>query len=42
MKVLIVEDDSMHANYLKEIVEEALPEVTEVDLAEDGLEGDAG
>ena len=41
MKVLIVEDDSMHANYLKEIVEEALPEVTEVDLAEDGLEGEA-
>ena len=40
MKVLLVEDDSMHANYLKELVQEAIPEAEEVLVAENGLKGE--
>ncbi|WP_170789956.1 response regulator transcription factor [Ruegeria lacuscaerulensis] len=40
MKVLLVEDDAMHANYLKELVLEALPEASEISLASNGREGE--
>jgi len=40
MKVLLVEDDAMHANYLRELVQEALPEATDVSLATNGREGE--
>ncbi|WP_170773373.1 response regulator transcription factor [Ruegeria lacuscaerulensis] len=40
MKVLLVEDDAMHANYLKELVLEALPEASEISLAANGREGE--
>ncbi|MBO9412544.1 MULTISPECIES: response regulator transcription factor [unclassified Ruegeria] len=40
MKVLLVEDDAMHANYLKELVQEALPEASEVSLATNGRDGE--
>ncbi|WP_298852074.1 response regulator transcription factor [uncultured Ruegeria sp.] len=40
MKVLLVEDDSMHANYLRELVHDALPEATEVSLATNGRDGE--
>lgn len=41
MKILLVEDDIMHVNYLKEIVKSALPEVSEIFVAENGREGEA-
>jgi len=40
MKVLLVEDDTMHANYLRELVQEALPEATEVTLTTNGRDGE--
>lgn len=40
MKVLLVEDDAMHANYLQELVAEALPEVTDISLATNGYDGE--
>ncbi|WP_422050790.1 response regulator [Shimia sp.] len=40
MKILLVEDDAMHANYLMELVYEALPEAIEVELATNGREGE--
>ena len=40
MKILLVEDDAMHANYLTELVSEALPEAIEVELATNGREGE--
>lgn len=41
MKVLMVEDDHFHASYLQDAVAEALPEVTEIFHATDGIEGEA-
>lgn len=40
MKILLIEDDSMHANYLKEIVHSAIPEATEVLIADNGNQGE--
>jgi len=40
MKVLIVEDDQFHGSYLQDALSEALPEVTEIISASDGLEGE--
>lgn len=40
MRVLLVEDDTMHVSYLKEIVHSALPEVTEILVAENGRDGE--
>lgn len=40
MKILLVEDDVMHVNYLMEIVNMALPEATEILVAENGREGE--
>ncbi|MBO9402922.1 response regulator transcription factor [Shimia sp. R9_3] len=40
MKILLVEDDAMHASYLTELVSEALPEAIEVELATNGREGE--
>lgn len=39
MKLLLVEDDRMHATFLSDLVETALPEVTEVIHAQDGYQG---
>ncbi len=41
MKLLIVEDDKFHADYLRKAVAEALPEVSCVIHALDGREGEA-
>lgn len=41
MKILLVEDDKMHADFLKEIVENALPELNEILIARDGKEAEA-
>ncbi|MEM7090264.1 MAG: response regulator transcription factor [Pseudomonadota bacterium] len=41
MKILLVEDDAMHANYLKEMVSEALPEATDISVAINGRDGEA-
>ena len=40
MKVLIVEDDQFHASYLQDALAEALPEVTEIFRARNGIEGE--
>lgn len=40
MKVLLVEDDAMHASYLRELVQDALPEATEVELVTNGRDGE--
>ncbi|NIZ01136.1 response regulator transcription factor [Thalassospira lucentensis] len=40
MKILLVEDDKMHADFLKEIVENALPELNEILIARDGKEAE--
>jgi DNA-binding NarL/FixJ family response regulator len=40
MKLLLVEDDKFHADYLKKAAMEALPEVTEILHALDGREGE--
>ncbi|MEQ8389574.1 MAG: response regulator transcription factor [Thalassospira sp.] len=40
MKILLVEDDKMHADFLMEIVESALPEFDEILLAQNGKEGE--
>ncbi|MFC0158817.1 response regulator transcription factor [Mameliella alba] len=40
MKVLIIEDDQFHATYLQEALAEALPEVTEIFHAADGVAGE--
>lgn len=40
MKLLLVEDDKFHADYLKKAALEALPEVTEILHAPDGREGE--
>jgi len=40
MKILLVEDDKMHADFLRETVESALPECTEIMIARDGKEGE--
>lgn len=40
MKVLLVEDDQFHADYLREAVRQALPEATEIFHAVNGLEGE--
>ncbi|MEP4767995.1 MAG: response regulator transcription factor [Roseibium sp.] len=40
MKLLLVEDDKFHADYLKKAAQEALPEVTEILHASDGREGE--
>ncbi|MBX2830345.1 MAG: response regulator transcription factor [Rhodospirillales bacterium] len=40
MKILLVEDDKMHADFLTEIVENALPEFEEILIAHDGKEGE--
>ncbi|MEJ8475362.1 response regulator transcription factor [Roseibium algae] len=41
MKLLLIEDDKFHADYLTKAVQEALPEVTEIIHALDGYEGEA-
>lgn len=41
MKVLIVEDDQFHAQFLQDTIAEALPEVTEIVHARDGQDGEA-
>ncbi len=41
MKVLLVEDDQLHANFLLEAVRTALPEATEILHAVNGREGEA-
>lgn len=40
MRVLIVEDDQFHASYLQDALAEALPEVTEIFHATDGVAGE--
>ena len=40
MKALIVEDDQFHATYLQDALAEALPEVTEIFHAADGVAGE--
>lgn len=40
MKVLMVEDDQFHASYLQDALADALPEVTEIFHATDGIEGE--
>jgi DNA-binding NarL/FixJ family response regulator len=40
MKVLLVEDDQFHADYLREAVRQALPEITETLHASNGREGE--
>lgn len=40
MKILLVEDDNVHADFLREIVESALPEFGEILMARDGKEGE--
>lgn len=40
MKVLLVEDDPLHANFLRETIERALPEVRDIRVAVNGLEGE--
>lgn len=40
MKVLLVEDDKFHMNFLESAVRQALPEVSEVFQAENGAEGE--
>ena len=40
MKILLVEDDSLHANYLKELIQDALPEAKTVIVAPNGQEGE--
>jgi DNA-binding NarL/FixJ family response regulator len=40
MNILLIEDDSMHANYLKEIVHSAIPEAADVLIAENGNLGE--
>lgn len=40
MKVLLVEDDQFHANFLKDAVAKALPEATEIRLAGNGRDGE--
>jgi DNA-binding NarL/FixJ family response regulator len=40
MKLLLVEDDKFHADYLMKVATEALPEVTEILHALDGREGE--
>lgn len=41
MKILIVEDDQVHAHFMLEAVSEALPEATEITHVGDGCEGEA-
>lgn len=40
MKVLLVEDDPLHAAFLKDAVDQALPEATQVLIADNGLDGE--
>lgn len=40
MKILLVEDDPLHANFLRETIEHALPEVGDIRIAPNGLEGE--
>ena len=40
MKILLVEDDNMHADFLMEIVENALPEFDEILVADNGKEAE--
>jgi DNA-binding NarL/FixJ family response regulator len=40
MKILLVEDDKMHVDFLREIVESTLPEFDEILIARDGKEGE--
>ncbi len=40
MKVLLVEDDQFHAEYLADAVRQALPEADEIFLAENGSDGE--
>ncbi len=40
MNILIVEDDSMHVNFLKEILVSAVPEAENVFVAENGIQGE--
>ena len=40
MKILLVEDDRLHASYLKEVVLSALPETTEILIASNGYEAE--
>ncbi|MFB9221881.1 response regulator [Paracoccus cavernae] len=41
MKILLVEDDPLHAAFLRDAVDQALPEVSHVLTAENGREGEA-
>lgn len=41
MKILLVEDDSMHASYLREVVQSAIPETAEILIAENGRQGES-
>ncbi len=41
MKILLVEDDPLHAAFLRDAVDQALPEVSQVLTAENGREGEA-
>lgn len=41
MKILLVEDDKVHADFLREVVENAIPEFDEILMARDGKEGEA-
>lgn len=40
MKILLVEDDQFHASYLREAVEKAIPEASEILIATNGFEGE--
>ena len=41
MKILLVEDDPLHAAFLRDAVGQALPEVSQILTAENGREGEA-
>lgn len=41
MKILLVEDDPLHAAFLRDAVAQALPEVTQILTADNGREGEA-
>lgn len=41
MKILLVEDDPLHASFLRDAVDQALPEVSQVLTAENGFEGES-
>lgn len=40
MKILLIEDDKMHADFLREIVSSSLPEFDQILIANDGKDGE--